>query len=98
MLPVVRDPNLKEAALTVPETVMVPPPRPVPLVSLPKLRGSLMRVVTLFPRTTAVPAEDADHPAVAVPVVGAAQVPDALPKLAALSFPSQKRVVWPCAE
>ena len=89
MLPVVWEPNLSEAALTVPETVMVPVPRPLLVVSVPKLRGSLMRVVTLFARTTVVPAEDDDHPGVAVPVVGAAQVPDALPKLAAPSFPSQ---------
>ncbi len=72
--------------LTLPETVIVPAARPTVLV--PKNRLSPV-VVLVVPDITFVPAEEPLHPWVASFVVGAAQVPCAVPKPAVESFESQ---------
>ena len=81
------DAKVISPASTGPLTVMVPVVRPV--APLPKLTESVVAVVTLFARTTVVPAASVLQPSVAVPVVGAAQVPEAAPNPAVPLLPSQ---------
>ena len=79
--------NVRLPASTVPLVVMVPAAKPV--APLPKLRLSLVVVVTLLPLIAVEPVVSVVQPAVAVPVVGAAHVPLAVPKLAVALLLSQ---------
>lgn len=72
-------------ALTVPETVMVPAPRPV--IPLPKKTRSVVAVVTSAGSNS--PVVLVVQPCVASPVVGTVQVPVAVPKPAVAPSESQ---------
>ena len=80
------DPKVRLAVLTVPLTVMVPVASP--RVEVPKFRASAVAVVMLAP-VAATPVESVLQPCVASPVVGAAQVPPAVPKPAVVPLSSQ---------
>ena len=80
------EPKVIEFAFTVPETVIVPAASPAEAV--PKFRASEV-VVVFDPDMALVPAEEVLQPWVELLVVGAAQVPCAVPKPAVESFESQ---------
>ncbi len=80
------EPKVSEFALTVPETVIVPAARPAEPV--PKCKASEV-VVLVVPDRTLVPAEEVLQPWVELFVVGAAQVPPAVPNPAVESLLSQ---------
>ena len=80
------DPKVIAPELTLPETVIVPAARPAEPV--PKFSVSPV-VVLVVPDMTSVPAEEVLQPWVASFVVGAAQVPCAVPKPAVSLFESQ---------
>ena len=82
----VADPKFIRPEVTLPDTVIVPSASPVVLV--PNHRVSAA-VVFIVPDMTFVPAEERLQPWVASFVVGAAQVPCAVPKPAVESFESQ---------
>ena len=79
-------PKVIAPELTFPDTVMVPAARPADPV--PKFRASPV-VVVVVPERVLVPAEEVLQPCVASFVVGAAQVPPAVPKPAVESLLSQ---------
>ena len=79
-------PKVIPAELTFPETVIVPAARPADPV--PKFRGSEV-VVVVVPESVLVPAEEVLQPWVELFVVGAAQVPPAVPNPAVESLLSQ---------
>ena len=79
-------PKVIALELTFPDTVMVPAARPA--VPVPKFRSSDV-VVVVVPESVSVPAEERLQPGVASFVVGAAQVPPAVPKPAVESLLSQ---------
>ncbi len=80
------DPNVIPAELTFPDTVIVPSARPA--VPVPKFRASEV-VVVVVPESVAVPVALVLQPWVASFVVGAAQVPPAVPKPAVEPLLSQ---------
>lgn len=80
------DPKFIAPELTLPETVIVPVDR----LAVLEPNHSVSEVVVVFdPDMTFVPAEERLQPCVASLVVGAAQVPCAVPKPAVESFESQ---------
>ena len=78
--------KVSEFASTDPETVMVPVPSWFALV--PKFKA-LVVLVVVVPERAVTPVEEELQPCVALFVVGAAQVPPAVPKPAAESLESQ---------
>jgi len=81
-----REPKVSEFALTVPETVIVPAARPAEPV--PKFKASEV-VVVVVPDGSVPPVESLLQPWVELFVVGAAQVPVAVPKPAVPPLLSQ---------
>ena len=79
-------PKVIAPELTFPDTVIVPAARP--FVEVPKFRESEV-VVVVLPESVLVPAEEVLQPCVASFVVGAAQVPPAVPNPAVESLLSQ---------
>ena len=79
-------PKVMPAELTLPEMVIVPAARP--FVEVPKFRASAV-VVVVVPERAVPPVESVLQPWVALFVVGAAQVPPAVPKPAVPLFVSQ---------
>ena len=80
------DPKFIAPELTFPDTVIVPAARP--FVEVPKFRESEV-VVVVLPESVLVPAEEVLQPWVESFVVGAAQVPPAVPNPAVESLLSQ---------
>ena len=80
------EPKVSEFAFTVPETVIVPAARPAEPV--PKFKASAV-VVFVVPDMTLTPVAEVLQPWVELFVVGAAQVPPAVPKPDVESFVSQ---------
>ena len=79
-------PKVMPAELTLPETVIVPAARPAEAV--PKFSASEV-VVVVVPEMLMLPTEEVLQPWVELFVVGAAQVPPAVPKPAVLLLVSQ---------
>ena len=80
------EPKVREFALTVPETVIVPVARPS--VAVPKF-SALFVAVVVVPESVSVPAEEVLQPWVELFVVGAAQMPPAVPNPVVESLLSQ---------